>query len=85
MGKCWFEQPEFGLLKVEPHNEPEAQWTLCKRTFTLGALGVKALVSPQKTKKHQLASESLSEVTLSHTSVRLRHRFPVQGYYIKLN
>lgn len=63
MGKCrfnrkWLLDPKYFWVKPVP-NEREAFCALCKRTFSLGTMGLGALESHMKSGKHKsLASTS---------------------------
>ena len=71
MGKCWLDRLEFSWLKSKPHNEFEAQCTLCKRTLNLGS--------------HKIGKTPVSFQKSRHTSVHLCHQFPVQVYPVLLD
>ena len=59
MGKCkfndlWLQDEQFNAwLKPVEGNTYEAHCTLCKKTFKLGTLGIKALESHCKSEKHK--------------------------------
>ena len=55
--KCWLGQPEFSWLKAVKIMNYDAQCVICQRTFNLGTLSVKALVSHTKLEKYQLTSK----------------------------
>lgn len=73
MGKCrfnpkWLQDPKYFWVKSVP-NDREVCCTLCKKTFTLGTMGIGALESHMKSGKHKILSSSSQQTAIAQFCV----------------
>jgi hypothetical protein len=70
MGKCkfndkWLEKDEYDWLRSVPGSAYDARCTMCKKTFKLGTMGIRAVESHVQSQKHKAYSKARLQPTIT--------------------